>query len=223
MLRYALVFTLLLVVACKRDQSGAADLAEPDLRSTIGLDAATDGLDGALRDLSPVDADLSASESDLAVEEPSDLAVGADDLTTNGDLSPLVDLEPVDDLASTADLVPPADLMLPADLVPQSDLACVDPGNWKTTTVIHSDSASVGTPDSYFITTIPCTPFSASITGTGSPWTVNVSNGTSAGLYCTGSTTCAITVPPGQTTLIVTAVTTDIGNYTLTITYAIPN
>ncbi len=211
MVRYALFFTLLLVVACKRDESGAADLAEPDLRAAIGLDAATDVLDGSLRDLSPVDVDLSASESDLAVEESSDLAVGADDLTTSGDLSPLVDLEPVDDLPSTA------------DLVPQADLACVDPGNWKTTTVIHSDSASVGTPDSYFITTIPCTPFSASITGTGSPWTVNVSNGTSAGLYCTGSTTCTTTVPPGQTTLIVTAVTTDIGNYTLTITYAIPN
>jgi len=83
----------------------------------------------------------------------------------------------------------------------------------------ESDSASVGTPDTYFISVTPGAPFCASITGSGGSWTVNVSNGTSSGIYCSGSDTCSITVPAGQTTLLVTAVTDDIGFYTLTLRY----
>ncbi len=99
--------------------------------------------------------------------------------------------------------------------------SCPDPGGWTLTTFTKSDSASSGTPDTYFFTTIPCTPFSASITGGGSgTWSLVVSNGTSMGIYCTGVATCSITVPPGQTTLLVTAVTTDIGSYTLNVSYA---
>ncbi len=84
----------------------------------------------------------------------------------------------------------------------------------------RSDSASVGTPDSYFLNVTPGDPFCASITGGGSgSWTVNVSNGTSSGLRCSGEPTCSIIVSPGDTTLIVTAVTTDIGSYTLDVRY----
>ena len=86
-------------------------------------------------------------------------------------------------------------------------------------TLTESDSASVGTPDTYFISVTPGAPFCASITGSGGSWTVNVSNGTSSGLYCSGSDTCSLIVPAGQTTLLVTAVTDDIGYYTLTVRY----
>lgn len=86
-------------------------------------------------------------------------------------------------------------------------------------TFTRSDSASVGTPDTYFLTVTPGAPFCASITGSGGSWTVNVSNGTSSGLYCSGSDTCSIFVPAGQTTLLVTAVTDDIGFYTLNVRY----
>ena len=58
------------------------------------------------------------------------------------------------------------------------------------------------------------------LTGGGSgAWSVNVSNGTSQGVYCRDRPTCTTTVQPGDTTLIVTAVTTGIGSYTLTVRY----
>jgi hypothetical protein len=88
------------------------------------------------------------------------------------------------------------------------------------TTWTKTDSASVGTPDTYFFDVNPGDPFCATITGGGGgSWSVNVSNGTSAGLYCSGSPKCSILVPSGQLTLLVTAVTDDIGGYTLTVRY----
>lgn len=88
------------------------------------------------------------------------------------------------------------------------------------TTWTKTDSASVGTPDTYFFDVNPGDPFCASITGGGGGvWSVNVSNGTSSGVYCSGSSKCSIVVPAGQPTLLVTAVTTDIGGYTLTVRY----
>ena len=92
---------------------------------------------------------------------------------------------------------------------------CNDP--FLVTEVIN-DSASVGTPDSYFRDVTPGDPFCAEITGGGGgSWGVVVSNGTSSGVYCNDVPSCAIEVPSGDTTLIVTAVTSDIGSYTLTI------
>lgn len=88
------------------------------------------------------------------------------------------------------------------------------------TTWTRTDTASVGTPDTYFFDVTPGDPFCVTITGGGSgSWSVNVSNGTSSGLYCAGSNKCSIVVPAGQMTLLVTAVTTDIGGYTLTVRY----
>jgi hypothetical protein len=88
------------------------------------------------------------------------------------------------------------------------------------TTSTHTDSASVGTPDTYSYAVNPGDPFCVSITGGGSgSWSVTVSNGTSLGVYCSDEPTCSIFVPPGQTTLLVTAVTTDIGGYVLTVRY----
>lgn len=94
-------------------------------------------------------------------------------------------------------------------------MTCNEPG---LVTQTISDSASVGTPDTYFISVSPGDPFCASITGGGSgTWGVTVSNGTSSGVYCSNVPSCALYVPPGQTTLLVTAQTSDIGFYTLVI------
>jgi len=87
------------------------------------------------------------------------------------------------------------------------------------TTWTKTDTASTGTPDTYFFDVNPGDPFCATITGSGGTWSVNVSNGTSSGLYCSGSSKCSIVVPTGQLTLLVTAITTDIGSYTLTVRY----
>lgn len=82
------------------------------------------------------------------------------------------------------------------------------------------DSASSGTPDTYQMVVQPGDPVSASITGGGAgPWSVVVSNGTSSGIYCSGSSTCALTVRASDTVLFVTAVTGDIGSYALAITH----
>ena len=68
----------------------------------------------------------------------------------------------------------------------------------------------------------PGDPFCAEITGGGSgTWGVTVSNGTSAGVYCSDITPCRIRVPAGVPTLLVTAQTSDIGFYTLTV-HSIP-
>ncbi len=82
------------------------------------------------------------------------------------------------------------------------------------------DSASSGTPDTYQMVVQAGDPVSASITGGGAgPWSVVVSNGTSSGVYCSGTATCTLTVRPGDTVLFVTAVTGDIGSYALSITH----
>lgn len=94
-------------------------------------------------------------------------------------------------------------------------VTCTEPG---LTVETITDSASVGTPDTYFRDVRPGDPFCAEITGGGSgTWGVTVSNGTSSGVYCNDVPSCAIRVPAGQTTLLVTALTSDIGFYTLTI------
>jgi len=105
----------------------------------------------------------------------------------------------------------------PADTSPADPCTPLPSG---LTTWTKTDTASVGTPDTYFFDVNPGDPFCATITGGGSgTWSVNVSNGTSSGLYCSGSSKCSILVPAGQMTLLATAVTTDIGGYTLTVRY----
>jgi len=98
-------------------------------------------------------------------------------------------------------------------------VTCTEPG---LMTRVISDSASVGTPDTYFFDVNPGDPFCAEITGGGSgTWGVTVSNGTSGGVYCSNVTPCRIRVPAGEMTLLVTAQTSDIGFYTLTV-HSIP-
>ncbi len=94
-------------------------------------------------------------------------------------------------------------------------MTCNEPG---LVTQVITDSASSGTPDTYFISVTPGDPFCASITGGGSgTWGVTVSNGTSAGIYCSNQADCRLWVPAGEMTLLVTALTSGIGAYTLTL------
>lgn len=79
-----------------------------------------------------------------------------------------------------------------------------------------SDSASSGTPDTYVFEVAPGGPVHAELTGTGSgAWTLAMSNGTSLGIWCIDVPVCDFVMPAGQTTLVVTARTEDIGFYTL--------
>ena len=96
-----------------------------------------------------------------------------------------------------------------------------DTTGWDMKRTTLSDSASVGTPDSYFFDVDSGSPLSASITGGGSgSWSVNVFGGYSNYLYCTALTSCQVMLRPEDVTVIVTAITTDIGSYSLTIDYA---
>lgn len=96
-----------------------------------------------------------------------------------------------------------------------------DTTGWTMKSATHSDSASTGTPDSYFYSVDSGSPLSASISGGGSGfWTVNVFGGYSNHLYCTGTSLCRVMLRPEDTTVIITAVTTGIGPYTLSIQYS---
>jgi hypothetical protein len=99
------------------------------------------------------------------------------------------------------------------DAAPQFDLV--------TQTI--SDSASSGTPDSYQFEVLPGSPFEAHVSGGGAgPWTLNLSNGTTTGIYCTGSPDCTATIPAGVDLVLLTIVTEDIGFYSVQVTWAPP-
>lgn len=96
-----------------------------------------------------------------------------------------------------------------------------DTTGWTMMRWVKSDSASTGTPDSYFFDVDAGSPIAASITGGGSgTWSVNVFGGMTNTLYCTGAPSCQVMLDPQDTVVIVTAITTAIGSYTLTVDYA---
>jgi hypothetical protein len=96
-----------------------------------------------------------------------------------------------------------------------------DTTGWDMKTANFSDSASVGTPDSYFFDVDSGSPMAASITGGGNgTWSVNVFGGMSNHLYCTGTSSCQVMLRPEDTVVVVTAITTDIGYYSLSVDYA---
>jgi hypothetical protein len=233
--------SLMLLVACDggvvdagldagaRDAALDASRADGDVRA----DAADVGIDGDVGiedgDAGNADADVAdAGNVDAGVADAGDVDAGvadAGDLDAGGDEDAGRDsgTDAGTDAGSDAGTDAGHDASSDAGTDAGTDAATIDPCTplpSGLTTFSRSDTASVGTPDSYFLAVTPGDPFCASITGGGSgEWSVNVSNGTSAGLYCSGDSTCSILVPPGQTTLIVTAVTTDIGGYTLTVHY----
>lgn len=154
--------------------------------------------DGGAKDSGPLDigtpdaASLDAEMADVGFED----AGGSD----SGAHEAGVDAGPADSGAPDAGPLP---------------VTCAEAG---LVTRTISDSASSGTPDTYFFDVNPGDPFCAEITGGGSGrWGVTVSNGTSMGIYCSNVTPCRIRVGANDPTLLVTALTTDIGSYTLTV------
>ncbi len=176
-------------------------------------DAATDGSSTDAED-SDVGGDASVSDSgnldaglDAMADMANDSGVGLDSGSDTG-----VDIG----MDSGADLG--ADSGTDAGTMP----GVYDTTGWAMKTFTKNESASVGTPDSYFFNVDPGSPLSASITGGGNgTWSVNVYGGYSNQLYaCSGSPLCQVMLKPEDTTVIVTAITTDIGGYSLTVHYS---
>jgi hypothetical protein len=162
--------------------------------------AACSGSPGTTSPDAALEADASALEIDAAGQgsDASALEVDASSVAIDGSPPPIDAAAP--DAEAAADPCSP----LPDGL----------------TTWTKTDTASSGTPDTYFFDVTPGDPFCASITGGGSgAWSLVVSNGTSGGVYCSGAAVCSILVPSGEMTLLTTAVTEDIGGYTLTVRY----
>jgi len=186
--------------------TGTAGDSAPVADTGTDLDAGVDS--GAVTDAGG-DA---ASDSGMALDAGPDAASDA-----NVDSGAVLDAaaDAVMDTGTAMDTSAPIDTA-PADTGPPP-VTCTEPG---LTTRVITDSASSGTPDSYFIDVNPGDPFCAEITGGGSgTWGVTVSNGTSTGVYCSNTTPCHIRIPAGVPTVIVTAQTTGIGSYTLTLRY----
>lgn len=199
------------------DSAPARDTG-PDLDATVDSGAETDAGGDAAPD-SGVAADASTDAAlDASWDANSDsgavLDAAADAEMDTGAASD-ARVDAVMDTGTAMDTSTPADTG-PADTGPPP-VTCTEPG---LTTRVITDSASSGTPDSYFIDVNPGDPFCAEITGGGGgTWGVTVSNGTSTGVYCRNVTPCHIRIPAGVPTVIATAQTTDIGGYTLTLRY----
>ncbi|MEZ4458126.1 MAG: hypothetical protein R3E66_00070 [bacterium] len=211
-LRFGLACTLVTAVACSDTQQPVCDNQgrvcnqdERDSGQDLGsvADAAMDGNlpdSGVMPDLGE---DASALQ-DAGDDAGNDAAIDAE--MTDADSADATSVDAGDDLGSDSGVDPNV----------------YDTTGWAMKTRTLSDSASTGTPDSYFFDVDSGSPLSASITGGGSgTWSVNVYGGYSNQLYpCSGSSLCQVMLRPEDTTVIVTAVTTDIGSYTLTVQYA---
>lgn len=152
-------------------------------------------------------------DTDLDAQTDSDLDLDSD---LDADATPDADMEQdaVQDSESDATLDMP-------DAEQDAGPPVYDETGWTMRQNTISDSASTGTPDSYFYDVDAGSPLSASITGGGTGiWSVNVFGGYSNMLYCTGTSSCQVMLRPEDTTVIVTAVTTGIGSYSLTIRFA---
>lgn len=197
------------------DSIAPLDTGATDTSTTDTAVADTGGGDTAVADTGGGDSgggDTGGADSGAADSGAADTAVADSGADVGAGDTGLADTGLVDAGAkdSAADAIP-------VDTGPADPCSPLPTG---LTTWTKTDSASSGTPDTYFFDVNPGDPFCATITGGGSgAWSVNVSNGTSAGLYCSGGSKCSILVPAGQLTLLVTAVTTDIGSYTLTVRY----
>ncbi|MEO7097475.1 MAG: hypothetical protein ABI175_29710 [Polyangiales bacterium] len=243
--RPALAALAALLVACSDDAGTEAIDPEGDAATSdaAALDGARDSASDTGRDATAVDstaldsagldaAALDSTTLDSAVLDAGD--GGADTLDSAFDSSSLdaavdgsSDASPTDTaiadtaIADTRDAAPAdtADAAV-ADTADASPADPCSPLPSGLTTWTKTDSASVGTPDTYFFDVNPGDPFCATITGGGGgTWSINASNGTSSGVYCSGSPKCSIIVPASTPTLLVTAITTDIGGYTLTVRY----
>lgn len=184
----------------RTDDTGSNDVGDGDARS--------DDADASTADASTTDA--SATDATTADADPTD--TGADAATDAGTDASTGDAGGDSGTSDMADM---------ADMADGGGPPPYDTTGWTMLRTTITESASVGTPDSYFFDVDSGSPLAASITGGGSgTWSVNVFGGMSNHLYCTGTASCQVMLRPEDTVVVVTAITTDIGSYTLTVDYA---
>ena len=219
------------------------------LMAALGLFACSDTMDAPPRPMadageldfgSPVDMGRDAPDDSGSRNNESDLGTHEDmenDTDAGAELDMPAETDMVEDLAdmdqdlqeldadvdtdagaSDADMGSDADMEQDQDSWPPP----YDETGWTMSTRTHSDSASTGTPDSYFYEVDPGSPLSANISGSNGIWSVNVYGGMSNQLYCTGSSLCQVMLRPEDTIVVVTAITTNIGSYSLTVRYSGP-
>lgn len=227
-LRFGMALTFVTAAACSDTQDSPCpngyqnEAGVCELVVTDDLDAAQHHADAAM-DGSSTDADDSevggdasvsdASRTDSGSDAASSADIGGDSATDSG-----VDSGTDSGVDAGFDSSMDAGVDIGVDAGP----GVYDTTGWTMKTFTKNESASVGTPDSYFFNVDPGSPLSASITGGGNgTWSVNVYGGYSNQLYaCSGSPLCQVMLRPEDTTVIVTAITTDIGGYSLTVLYA---
>jgi len=165
------------------------------------------------------DAGLDAMSADMADDSGASLDSG-NDTGADSSMDSGADVGP--DSGADAGIDSGADAGMDSGTDAGTTPGVYDTTGWTMKTFTKNESASVGTPDSYFFNVDPGSPLSASITGGGSgTWSVNVYGGYSNQLYpCSGQALCQVMLRPEDTTVIVTAITTDIGGYSLTVHYA---
>lgn len=229
LLRYVILMAALGLFACSDTMDAPprpiADAGELDFGSPVDM-----GLDA------PDDSDSRNNVSDLGTHEDMSHEDMENDTDAGAELDMPAETDMVEDLPDrdqnleeldadmNSDGTPDADMDFDADMEQDQDTwpPPYDETGWTMSTRTHSDSASTGTPDSYFYEVDPGSPLSANISGSNGIWSVNVYGGMSNQLYCTGSSLCQVMLRPEDTIVVVTAITTNIGSYSLTVRYSGP-
>lgn len=238
LLKYVILMAALGLFACSDTMDAPpqpiADAGELDFGSPVdmGPDSPDDSGSrnnesdlGTHEDMSHEDMsheDMSHEDMDNEIDAGADMPLEADMVEDLPDMDQ--DLQVLDaDMDSDAG-TPDADMDFDADMEQDQDTwpPPYDETGWTMSTRTHSDSASTGTPDSYFYEVDPGSPLSANISGSNGIWSVNVYGGMSNQLYCTGSSLCQVMLRPEDTIVVVTAITTNIGSYSLTVRYSGP-
>lgn len=175
------------------------DLTSDAASDTETTDTGADGdVDGDTTDMERSD----AGRTDMSVQDVDGVDMASND-TGRVDASPSADMTS-GDMAST-----------------DTGSGGYDTTGWDMKQWTTSGTASTGTPDSYFFDVDAGSPMAASITGGGNgTWSVNVFGGMTNTLYCTGTASCQVMLDPQDTVVVVTTITTDIGQYSLTVDYA---
>ncbi|QED26804.1 hypothetical protein FRD01_06025 [Microvenator marinus] len=235
LLKYVILMAALGLFACSDSMDAPprpiADAGELDFGSPVdmGPDAPDDS--GSRNNESDLGTHEDMSHEDMGHEDmDNDMDAGAE-LDMPADTDMVEDLPDMDQDLQETDTDMDSDAGTPdvgtdsdADMEQDQDTwpPPYDETGWTMSTGSHSDSASTGTPDSYFYEVDPGSPLSATISGSNGIWSVNVYGGMSNQLYCTGSPSCQVMLRPEDTIVVVTAITTNIGSYSLNVRYSGP-
>lgn len=235
LLKFVIVMAALGLFACSDSMDAPprpiADAGELDFGSPVdmGPDAPDDS--GSRNNESDLGTHEDMSHEDMGHEDmDNDMDAGAE-LDMPADTDMVEDLPDMDQDLQETDTDMDSDAGTPdvgtdsdADMEQDQDTwpPPYDETGWTMSTGSHSDSASTGTPDSYFYEVDPGSPLSATISGSNGIWSVNVYGGMSNQLYCTGSPSCQVMLRPEDTIVVVTAITTNIGSYSLNVRYSGP-